>query len=131
MSEIDPITGLPKELGAWETITKEGQTINAIEKKLGVSIDVQPLGKKQVAKAGSDIEFGVKMSKKSVVFEVGEDTNVRESNNVPQLLETATSTHDMTEVPSSVSVAGEILTEFGDPKLCLESLVKRPCSQVA
>jgi len=27
MSEIDPITGLPKELGAWETITKEGQTI--------------------------------------------------------------------------------------------------------
>ena len=27
MSEIDPITGLPKELGAWETITKEGQSI--------------------------------------------------------------------------------------------------------
>ena len=27
MSEIDPITGLPKELGAWESITKEGQKI--------------------------------------------------------------------------------------------------------
>ena len=34
MSEIDPITGLPKELGAWETITKEGQTIGVyLEKK--------------------------------------------------------------------------------------------------
>ena len=34
MSEIDPITGLPKELGAWETITKEGQTIRVyLEKK--------------------------------------------------------------------------------------------------
>jgi translation initiation factor 1 len=27
MTEIDPITGLPKELGTWETITKEGQLI--------------------------------------------------------------------------------------------------------
>jgi len=27
MSEIDPITGLPKELGVWENITKEDQTI--------------------------------------------------------------------------------------------------------
>ena len=25
MTDIDPITGLPKELGKWETITKEGQ----------------------------------------------------------------------------------------------------------
>ena len=34
MSEIDSITGLPKELGAWETITKEGQTIRVyLEKK--------------------------------------------------------------------------------------------------
>ena len=34
MSEIDPITGLPKELGAWETITKEGQTIKVyLERK--------------------------------------------------------------------------------------------------
>lgn len=27
MSEIDPITGLPKELGVWEAITKESQKI--------------------------------------------------------------------------------------------------------
>jgi len=34
MSEIDPITGLPKELGTWETITKEGQTIKVyLERK--------------------------------------------------------------------------------------------------
>ena len=34
MSEIDPITGLPKELGAWETITKEDQTIKVyLERK--------------------------------------------------------------------------------------------------
>lgn len=37
MSEIDPITGLPKELGAWEEITKENQTIKIynIKKKFG------------------------------------------------------------------------------------------------
>ena len=34
MSEIDPITGLPKELGTWETITKEDQTIKVyLERK--------------------------------------------------------------------------------------------------
>ena len=34
MTDIDPITGLPKELGTWETITKEGQTIKVyLERK--------------------------------------------------------------------------------------------------
>ena len=34
MGEIDPITGLPKELGTWETITKEDQTIKVyLERK--------------------------------------------------------------------------------------------------
>ena len=34
MSEIDPITGLPKELGIWETIAKEDQTIKVyLERK--------------------------------------------------------------------------------------------------
>ena len=34
MGEIDPITGLPKELGVWEDIAKENQEITAaIEKK--------------------------------------------------------------------------------------------------
>jgi|ETNmetMinimDraft_2_1059921.scaffolds.fasta_scaffold03283_2 translation initiation factor 1 len=27
MTEIDPVTGLPKDLGVWETITKESQKI--------------------------------------------------------------------------------------------------------
>ena len=37
MPEIDPITGLPKELGAWDNIAKESQkiTIKVIKKKFG------------------------------------------------------------------------------------------------
>jgi len=37
MSNIDPITGLPKELGAWENITKENQqiTIRMEKRKFG------------------------------------------------------------------------------------------------
>lgn len=37
MPEIDPITGLPKELGVWENIAKESQkiTIKLIKKKFG------------------------------------------------------------------------------------------------
>jgi translation initiation factor 1 len=37
MTEIDPITGLPKELGVWESITKESQKIQVslIKKKFG------------------------------------------------------------------------------------------------
>ncbi|KHO47195.1 translation initiation factor [Candidatus Woesearchaeota archaeon] len=37
MEDIDPITGLPKELGIWEDIAKEGQdiTIKIVKKKFG------------------------------------------------------------------------------------------------
>lgn len=37
MPEIDPITGLPKELGAWDNIAKEAQkiVIKVIKKKFG------------------------------------------------------------------------------------------------
>ena len=37
MPEIDPITGLPKELGAWDNIAKESQKISVkiIKKKFG------------------------------------------------------------------------------------------------
>ena len=37
MVEFDPITGLPKELSAWDNIAKEGQkiTIKIIKKKFG------------------------------------------------------------------------------------------------
>jgi hypothetical protein len=71
------------------------------------------------------------LQKIKFIFEVGEDTKVTDSDNVPQLLETATSSHTLTSLPSSVTIAGEILTEFGDPKLCPESLVKEACTQVA
>jgi translation initiation factor 1 len=48
MTEIDPITGLPKELGVWENITKENQEIKiyAIKKKFGkLNTVVEGLGK--------------------------------------------------------------------------------------
>ncbi len=37
MPEIDPITGLPKELGVWDNIAKESQkiTVKLIKKKFG------------------------------------------------------------------------------------------------
>lgn len=37
MPDIDPITGLPKELGTWDNITKESQkiTVKVIKKKFG------------------------------------------------------------------------------------------------
>lgn len=37
MVEIDPITGLPKELGVWENIAKEDQkiTVETVSKKYG------------------------------------------------------------------------------------------------
>ena len=63
MPEIDPITGLPKELGVWESITKETQTIDIkrIKKKFGKTatvveginrkeINIKELGKKLKSK---------------------------------------------------------------------------------
>lgn len=59
MPEIDPITGLPKELGVWENIAKENQkiVIKVIKKKFGKKhtvveginqheVDVKELAKK-------------------------------------------------------------------------------------
>ncbi|MBI2507602.1 translation initiation factor [Candidatus Woesearchaeota archaeon] len=51
MPEIDPITGLPKELGVWESITKETQTINIkrVKKKFGkISTVVEGINKKEI-----------------------------------------------------------------------------------
>ncbi len=62
MTELDPITGLPKELSSWEDIVKEGQTITvSIERRkfgrpytivdgLQKSIDVNKIAKKLRAK---------------------------------------------------------------------------------
>ena len=51
MPEIDPITGLPKELGAWDNIAKENQkiTIKIIKKKFGKKYTViQGINKHEV-----------------------------------------------------------------------------------
>ncbi|MBI2105702.1 stress response translation initiation inhibitor YciH [Candidatus Woesearchaeota archaeon] len=63
MPEIDPITGLPKDLGIWESIAKETQIIEIkrIKKKFGKiatlieginkkEIDIKDLGKKLKSK---------------------------------------------------------------------------------
>jgi translation initiation factor 1 len=58
MTEIDPITGLPKELGVWENIAKENQEIKiyTIKKKFGKlstvveGIDTKQIDLKDVAK---------------------------------------------------------------------------------
>ena len=47
MSEIDPITGLPKELGVWESITKEAQ-------KIVVSTEKKKFGKCYTTVSGID-----------------------------------------------------------------------------
>lgn len=47
MSEIDPITGLPKELGAWENIAKEGQ-------KIIIKVEKKKFGKKYTIITGID-----------------------------------------------------------------------------
>ena len=47
MSDIDPITGLPKELCSWENITKESQ-------KIIVGIDTKKFGKKYTIIKGFD-----------------------------------------------------------------------------
>ena len=51
MPEIDPITGLPKELGVWESITKDTQIIQIkrVKKKFGkISTLIQGINKKEV-----------------------------------------------------------------------------------
>jgi len=59
MADIDPITGLPRELGAFEDISKEDQTIRVglIKKKFGkpytvvTGLDVRGVDAKEVLKA--------------------------------------------------------------------------------
>ena len=47
MSEIDPITGLPKELAVWENLVKESQ-------KIIVTIEKRKYGKKYTIVSGFD-----------------------------------------------------------------------------
>ncbi|MBI2663863.1 Flp pilus assembly complex ATPase component TadA [Candidatus Woesearchaeota archaeon] len=52
-------------------IGKEGRTIEGIEESLGVSIDLQPLGRKQAQESqGKEVKFRAKIGKKHVMLEV-------------------------------------------------------------
>lgn len=53
MPEIDSITGLPKELGAWENITKESQ-------KLSITTEKRKFGKIHTIVDGFTKEIDVK-----------------------------------------------------------------------
>ena len=53
MSEIDPITGLPKELGVWENITKQDQ-------KIEVKVVKRRFGKLATVVTGFDKSMNVK-----------------------------------------------------------------------
>ena len=50
-------------------IGKDGQIINMIEEELGISIDLKPMEKRKSG-GSRDVDFAVKMNKKSVIFEV-------------------------------------------------------------
>jgi ATPase len=53
-------------------IGKQGQHINKIEEKLGISIDIQPLeGKHGVSEKTSEIPYDLIMKKKHVMFDLG------------------------------------------------------------
>lgn len=53
MSEIDPITGLPKELGVWENIAKEDQ-------KIQIKVVRRRFGKLTTVVSGFDKSINVK-----------------------------------------------------------------------
>ncbi|SRR3989344_933940 len=51
MGDIDPITGLPKELGAWESITKQSQRIKVkcVKRRFGkVATVIEGLDQKNI-----------------------------------------------------------------------------------
>ncbi|MAG15482.1 ATPase [Candidatus Woesearchaeota archaeon] len=80
ISDNKCVVYVPEESMA-RVIGKEGKTINAIEKSLGVSIDLQPLGKNQSNENnGSDVTFHAKIGKKHVVFEVDESLSNKSVN---------------------------------------------------
>jgi len=79
VSDNKCIVYIPEESMA-RVIGREGSTISAIEERLGVSIDLQPLGKKQAAKSGGDVAFHAKIGKKHVVFEVDESLSNKNVN---------------------------------------------------
>jgi len=79
ISDNKCIVYIPEESMA-RVIGKEGSTIDAIEKHLGISIDLQPLGKKQAAQPTGDVAFNAKISKKHVVFEVDESLSNKKIN---------------------------------------------------
>ncbi len=68
LSDNKAIVKVPTELRA-RVIGKKGETINAIEKKLGISIDIQDLEKGY--STGEIVPFSSEIRKKNVLIDVG------------------------------------------------------------
>ncbi len=71
ISDNKAVVYVPEENIA-RVIGREGKTIEAIEEKLGVSIDVQALAQKETAEEGKQIAFDAKLGKKHVLFMLDE-----------------------------------------------------------
>lgn len=71
ISDHKAVVSVPEEAMA-RVIGKEGRNIMDIEEQLGISIDVQPLAKRDAAgtDAGDSVEFSAKIMKKNVLFEL-------------------------------------------------------------
>ncbi len=68
ISDSRCVVYLPEEKIA-KLIGKQGRNINELEKRIGMGIDVRPIGKDR-AKAGNEIPYDVKILGKSIVFTV-------------------------------------------------------------
>jgi len=71
LSDHKCIVKVPEENIA-RIIGKEGKTINELEKKIGMSIDVQALDMKSVAKkGGQELPYDVVVKKNGILFQLG------------------------------------------------------------
>ena len=79
ISDNKCVVHIPEESMA-RVIGKEGATISSIEEKLGVSIDLQPLGKNEARNNGADVTYRAKIGKKHVALEVDESLSNKSIN---------------------------------------------------
>jgi hypothetical protein len=78
----------------------------------------------RVERGGDDII----LKELKIIFDVGLDSEVKSSTNIPDPLGAKSITFtDFTSPPQQINVAGLIETEFGQNKLCAESQYKVDC----
>ncbi|HLD02904.1 MAG TPA: translation initiation factor [Candidatus Nanoarchaeia archaeon] len=87
MSDIDPITGLPRELSVWESIAKEDQriTVQTVQRKFGKTItvvsgfDARSINIKEIAKKlKSKLACGGTVKENNIELQGDHKSKVRE-----------------------------------------------------